>query len=198
MSYRELLSPYAGGAALDRLASYAALLERWSAVHSLVRFRSPEELVRRHLGQCLADGGPASETGRLLDVGSGAGLPGIPRLCVAPRWTGLLLEPRQKRWAFLRHVVRELGLEASVERWRYQELDPSHDRFDSITSRAVGNHRALLAWSADRLAPGGGVSLWLGEEDLESLRELAGWRVVSSAPLGRDGGRLARFEPCFT
>ncbi len=198
MSYRELLGPYADGVALDRLALYAELLERWSGTHNLVRFRSPEELVRRHIAECLADGGPGAEGGRLLDVGSGAGLPGVARLCVAPRWTGVLLEPRQKRWAFLRLAVRELGLDASAQRWRYEELPPCHGRFDSITSRAVGDHRRLLGWAADRLEAGGAVLLWLDEGRLAELRGTAGWRVVSSAPLGRDGGRLARFEPCFT
>lgn len=198
MSYRDLLAPHAGGAALDRLAAYAALLERWSAVHNLVRFGSREELVGRHLAECLADGGPGAGGGRLLDVGSGAGLPGIARLCVAPDWSGVLVEPRQKRWAFLRLAVRELGLDAVVERCRYEELPTTRGQFDSVASRAVGEHGRLLAWAAERLAPGGGVLLWLSEDRLAALRGTPGWRVVSSAPLGRDRGRLVRFEPCFT
>ncbi len=66
-----------------------------------------------------------ADTGALLDIGSGAGLPGVPLLIARPGWRGVLLEPRQKRWAFLRLVVRELGLECTVERSRYQDLGAS-------------------------------------------------------------------------
>ncbi len=60
--------------------------------------------------------------GTLLDVGSGAGLPGVPLLIARPGWRGVLLEPRQKRWAFLKTVIRELELDAEAVDRRYEEL----------------------------------------------------------------------------
>jgi 16S rRNA (guanine527-N7)-methyltransferase len=110
---------------------------------------------------------------------------------------GVLLEPRQKRWAFLRTVVRELELEATVERARFQDL-PRGGPWSLITARAVGDHETLLAWARGRLAPGGRVALWSTEDDERRLDRLAEWRVLSSKLPGLDRGRLVRLQPCFT
>ena len=107
-SFAELLSIHVEGQALDRLICYAELVERWSARHNLVRYSTRQELVERHIADALAAAPRLGAEGRLLDVGSGAGLPGVPLLAARPRWRGVLLEPRQKRWAFLRTVIREL------------------------------------------------------------------------------------------
>ena len=118
--YRELLDEHLKGAVLERMVRYAELLELWSAKHSLVRFAEPRELVDRHLLDALAGVRLLEGRGRLLDVGSGAGLPGVPLLIAKPRWRGVLLEPRQKRWAFLKLVIRELGLDAEAVDRRYE------------------------------------------------------------------------------
>lgn len=195
--FRELLAAHAEGRALDRLVRYAELLERWSARHNLVRYSGREELIRRHFVDSLAAAPLLLGRGRLLDVGSGAGLPGVPLLAVRPLWTGVLLEPRQKRWAFLRTVVRELGLAAEVVRTRYQELAPDRP-FDVITARAVGGHGGLLDWARDRLAPSGQVLLWTTVEGVFHVASAPGWRVLSSQLPGLECGRLARLQPCFT
>ena len=114
VEFADLLAAHADGPALLRLTRYAELVERWSGRHNLVRFSNRSELVQRHILEALAAAPLLKGSGRLLDVGSGAGLPGVPLLAVRPQWGGVLLEPRQKRWAFLRTVVRELGLEACV------------------------------------------------------------------------------------
>jgi 16S rRNA (guanine527-N7)-methyltransferase len=182
---------------LDRLTRYAELLERWSGRHNLVRFSSPEELVDRHILDALAAAPLLGGEGRLLDVGSGAGLPGVPLLAARPEWRGVLLEPRQKRWAFLRTVVRELDLSADVVRSRYQDLAPS-PLFDRVTVRAVGGHPALFEWARSRLAASGEILLWTTVEGLATIEGAAGWRVLSSQLPGLDCGRLARLQPCFT
>jgi 16S rRNA G527 N7-methylase RsmG len=133
----------------------------------------------------------------LLDIGSGAGLPGIPLLSVRPLWCGVLLEPRQKRWAFLRTVVRELGLKAEIDRSRYQDLGGS-TTFDAITVRAVGGVEALTGWARNRLTQSGEVLLWTTEDRVVEMKTWAGWRVLSSQLPGLDCGRLARLQPCFT
>ena len=109
----------------------------------------------------------------------------------------MLLEPRQKRWAFLRTVVRELGLEAEVVRSRYQDVDDDR-RHDVITCRAVGGHAALLEWARPRLTETGAVLLWTTTVGVEDLTALAGWRVLSSRLPGLENGRLAQLQPCFT
>jgi 16S rRNA (guanine527-N7)-methyltransferase len=195
--FAELLSAHAEGPALMRLTRYAELVEHWSGRHNLVRYSSRSELVQRHILDALAAARLLAGRGRLLDIGSGAGLPGVPLLAVRPQWSGLLLEPRQKRWAFLRTVVRELGLAAEVACSRYQDLGECPP-LDLVTVRAVGDHRALLEWARGRLARTGEVVMWTTIDGEAELRAIAGWRVLSSRLPGLDCGRLARLQPCFT
>jgi 16S rRNA (guanine527-N7)-methyltransferase len=162
-----------------------------------VRFSSRQELVERHIVDALTAAPLLEGGGRLLDVGSGAGLPGVPLLATRPEWRGVLLEPRQKRWAFLRTVVRELELSAEVVRSRYQDL-PAAQPFDRVTVRAVGGHPALLEWARGRLAESGEILLWTTEDALAAIAALPGWRVLSSQLPGLESGRLARLQPCFT
>ena len=196
-TFEVLLAGHAEGVALEKLAAYAKLLERWSARHNLVRYRDRQELVERHIADALAAAPQLADSGSLLDIGSGAGLPGVPLLIVRPGWRGFLLEPRQKRWAFLRLVVRELDLMCSVERGRYQELE-SGRRWELITARAVGGHPELLSWASNHLVGDGAVLLWTTEEVEAQLRQLGGWRVLSSALPALDRGQLCRLERCST
>jgi 16S rRNA (guanine527-N7)-methyltransferase len=193
----DLLAPHCRGEALDRVARYAELLERWSRRHNLVRYSSRRELVGRHLVDSLAAAPFLGGSGRLLDVGSGAGLPGVPLLAACPGWSGVLLEPRQKRWAFLRLVVRELGLSAEVDRARYQDF-VGDATWDAITARAVGDFEGVLDWARPRVSVGGQVVVWTTDDTEADLRETRGWRVLSSSLPGLDRGRLVRFKPCFT
>ena len=195
--FAELLASHSGGEELDRLVRYAELLEQWSERHNLVRFSDRRELVERHLVDALAAVDMLGETGELLDIGSGAGLPGVPLLVARPRWTGVLLEPRQKRWAFLRMVIRELDLDARAERARYQELTAGRS-WDLITARALGAYGELLGWARTRLSAGGALIVWTTVGKEGELREQPGWRMLSSALPGLDRGRLARLQPCFT
>jgi 16S rRNA (guanine527-N7)-methyltransferase len=198
LSFEQLLAPHAGGAELRRLVRYAELLERWSGAHNLVRWRSREELVNRHLLDALAARGLLGECGRLLDVGSGAGLPGIPLLAVRPAWRGVLLEPRQKRWAFLRLVIRELDLQVQAVQQRYQEYRGAEGPFDVVTARALGGYGGLLAWARCGLSDGGCVLLWATVDVERELEEQPGWRVLSSPLPGMERGRLVQMVPCFT
>ncbi len=186
------------GPLADRLEVYLELLERWNRTHNLVRYGSREELVRRHVLEALEGVTHLPEPpGLLVDVGSGAGLPGVPLLAARPRWRGILVEPRSKRWAFLRLVVRELGLRAEAVRCRYREL-AAGGPVDVVTARALGGYRELLEWARDRLPAEGKVLLWLGAEEAAALGELPGWRVVLSPLPGLERGVLAEIRPCFT
>ena len=195
-SFHTLLTGRVPHGAAARLASYASLVEKWRARHNLVCFHSREEFVERHVVEALAPLPYMHENGRLLDVGSGAGLPGIPLLCACPEWKGTLLEPRQKRWAFLKMAVRELGLEAEVVRERYSLW--SGEKVDLVTARAVGGHEALLGWARSRLTAGGAVALWVTDVEEAQFREFPGWRVLSSPLTSLDRGRLIRFQVCST
>lgn len=196
-SFHSLLADHLEGETLERMVRYAQLLETWSVRHNLVRFSDRRELVERHLLDSLAGAHLLDNHGVLLDVGSGAGLPGVPLLVARPGWSGVLLEPRQKRWAFLKMVIRELRLDARAVDRRYEDLEVE-ETFDLITTRAVGGHDALLDWARTRLAGGGGVAIWTTVEGERGLTEKAGWRVLSWPIVGLDRGRLVCLKQCST
>jgi len=188
-SFRALLEEHLDGFALERMVRYAELLETWSARHNLVRFSSRRELVERHILDAIAGERLLEDEGVLLDVGSGAGLPGVPLLVARPGWRGVLLEPRKKRWAFLKRVIRELELDARAVDLRYEEL-PADVFYDLISARAVGGHRALLGWARSHLEDGGAVALWTTIEGEREVAAEKGWRVLSWPLVGLDRGRL--------
>ena len=195
-SFLELIQGRVPVGAVDRLVAYGELLEQWSLRHNLVKVASREELVERHLLESLAPLGQLDQVGHMVDIGSGAGLPGIPLLCAMDQWSGVLVEPRRKRWAFLSLVVRELGLGARVLRTRYEGLDEGG--FNLITARAVGGHDKLLAWAPEHLAPSGAVALWATTDEARRLGGLSGWSMVTSPLIGLERGRLIFFKVCST
>lgn len=194
--YEELFDGRVSCEVANRLARYAGLVEKWGRRHNLVKVSSRQELVDRHILEALAVCRFMNSEGRMLDVGSGAGFPGIPILCAQPGWSGVLLEPRQKRWAFLKMVVRELDLDAEVFCGRFEAFGPAS--VDLVTARALGGHEDLLSWAKPRLTDAGCVALWGTEDEENRLRSLSGWRVLSSPLIGLDRGRLIRFQECST
>jgi len=194
--YRNLLDGRAPIEAIDKLAGYASELERWSQKQSLVRFSSPEELIHRHILESLEALPLLQKEGRLLDIGSGAGLPGIPLLCALPGFSGVLLEPRAKRWAFLRHIIRELGLKAEARRESFQ--DHRDGDYSLVTSRALGGHEDMALWSREHLRSDGRVLFWATEREEKVLRGLSGWNVLGSPIAGLARGRLILMKECFT
>jgi len=195
--FRGLLSPHCGGKTLDRLVQFAELVEKWSGRHYLIHYADRRELVNRHMVDALAGVNLIPPAGRLVDVGSGAGFPAVPLLAACPGLSGLLLEPRQKRWAFLKLVVRELELDAEVVRVRYQDVEDAGP-WSVVTTRAVANQPRIAEWARPRLASDGVVLLWTTEKTEATLTALAGWRMLSSRLPGLDRGRLIRLQPCFT
>jgi 16S rRNA (guanine527-N7)-methyltransferase len=196
-TYRALLVGRVDDDAVDRLAEYGALLERWSRKHNLVRFDEPRELVDRHLLDAMAGARLLAGCGRLVDVGAGAGLPGVPLLVARPGWSGVLVEPRQKRWAFLKLVIRELALDAEAVDVRYEDLEDDGS-FDLVTTRAVGRPEAILEWARPRLSDEGRVAFWTTVEGEQEIARMRGWRVLSWPLVGLDRGRLVSLRKCST
>lgn len=172
-------------AGVERLLVYLAELMKWSRRVNLVARDTPEaQVVETHFLDSLTllpflDG--AGEV-HLLDVGSGAGFPGLALACVRPDARCTLCEPRQKRVSFLRHVVRTLGLanvevvadrvEAQASAWQ--------GRFTHITSRAVAEPAAFLPLVRPLVTPATRVLLMLARaEGLAGIDRLVSgpWRV---------------------
>ena len=140
------------------LIRYLALLQRWNATHNLTAVRDPLEMVPRHLLDSLAVL-PYLPEGAVADIGSGAGLPGIPLAICRPAQPFTLVEPAAKRVAFLRHAIADLGL-ANVQVAPQGSEDYHPDpcpqviisrataplaRFDAMTRHLQGPHTRVLA-----------------------------------------------------
>ncbi len=144
-----ILTPYLNPVpqqAVASLTDYLDLLVRWNGRTNLTAIRSPEEIVRRHFGESLFAGThlgePLPET--LLDLGSGAGFPGLPIAILHPQIKVMLAESQNKKASFLREVVRTLSL-GNVEVWAGRaEALPADRVFHTVTLRAVDNMKAAL------------------------------------------------------
>ena len=176
-----ILLPYGGKALTDSqlasLAKYLELLTRWNQTIPLTSIQDDTEVVARHFGESIFAGPllPMSR-GRLADVGSGAGFPGLPLKIAFPELQVTLLEPSIKKCAFLREVQSALGLPGlDVVRNRYEDFHAAPGSFDFVCSRALGGYKRLLLWSKVVLKPGGHVILWLGTEDSNLLTRVKYW-----------------------
>ena len=150
-----------------RLTLYLDLLHRWGRRVNLTADPRPEAVVSRHLpdGFALAAvvqrilGDTEGQRPKALDVGSGGGLPAVVFGVLCPRWCLTLCEPRQKRAAFLRTVVAELGLEWVVVGQRVEQVDG--DTHDLCLSRATWSPAVWLERSAPFCVRGGWTALFL-------------------------------------
>ena len=154
-------------AATARLLAYVDLLARWNATYNLSAVRDPLEMITRHLLDCLAIV-PYVRGETLADLGSGAGLPGIPLAIAAPQRQVTLVDSNGKKTRFLRAAVRELGLaNVCVAECRIEAIEGT---FDCITTRAVASLADMLGWGGSLLAPEG---VWLALKGRFPQDELA-------------------------
>lgn len=162
------------------LAAFLALLERWSRVHNLTAIRDPAEAIGRHLLESL-ELAPLLRGGSVADVGTGAGLPGMPLAIAEPARQFTLIESRAKRVAFLRHVVGALGLtNVTVAHCRVEDLRPERP-FATVLARALAPPAELLALCAPLVAPGGAAVLSTTEPLAAELVRLAPAHGLSPA-----------------
>ncbi len=136
-------------ALFEQLSLYLDLLLKWNARTNLTAIREPEQIVTRHFGESLflASHLP-SEVQTLLDLGSGAGFPGLPCQLLHPNLAITLAESQNKKAAFLQEVIRSLCLPTQVHAGRAESLISAH-RFDLVTLRAVDRMEAALALAAE-------------------------------------------------
>lgn len=143
---------------IPALSTYLDLLLRWNERTNLTSIRDPEQIVCRHFGESLlAARVLASRLGdgsAVLDIGSGAGFPGLPIQLALPGLRVTLAESQGKKSAFLREAVRVTGSAAEVWAGRSQELQAER-RFHAVTMRAVDRPEQAAAEAGKRLLPGG-------------------------------------------
>jgi 16S rRNA (guanine527-N7)-methyltransferase len=137
-----------------RLLRYLALLQKWNRVYNLTAIRDEAKLVSHHLLDSLAVV-PHLRGHRVLDVGTGAGLPGIAIAVASPAVEVVMLDSNHKKLAFVTQAVGELGLShASVERTRVEQWHPARG-FDTVISRAFAELPDFARLAGHLLAPGG-------------------------------------------
>lgn len=121
-----------------KLLTYLQLLHHWNKAYNLTAIRDPREMVSRHLLDSLSIL-PYVHGERLLDVGTGAGLPGIPLAIARPEMTFSLLDSNGKKIRFLRQVVMELGLTNVIPIQQRLEQMESCQSYDQVTARAFSD-----------------------------------------------------------
>jgi len=162
--------------AVNRLTVFVAELSRWAGRHRLVGRGEEMEIVRVHVSDSLAWlrglellSGQSLADALVLDVGTGAGLPGLALCCARPEVRVALNEVAQKKLAFLYAIIHKLGVECQVLGVRAEELARDGERFDHVVARGV---RPPMSWFAlgRQLARRGGT-VWILASDRQQVPE---------------------------
>lgn len=170
------------------LRRYLDLLARWNRTYNLTAIRDPGEMVTLHVLDSLSMHAYLDGIASLADLGTGAGLPGIPLAIARPGLAVTLVESNGKKARFLREAVRSLGLaNAGVAESRAEAVDMPA-AFDAITARAMATLGDIIAVGGHLLAPRGRLLAMKGvRPDAEIAALPAGWRVEAIHPLAVPG-----------
>ena len=165
--------------ARQKMLDYLSLIEKWNKVYNLTAIRGKDQMVSHHLLDSLAVL-PRLWPGRWLDVGCGAGLPGLVLAIAKPDWHFTLVDSNSKKTSFVKQAIIELGLHNSTVRCLRIEDMQAEEKFDGIISRAfaetadfVGLTRHLLAekgrWAAMKGAPEQELKRLPGDIEVERI-----------------------------
>jgi 16S rRNA (guanine527-N7)-methyltransferase len=159
----------------QKLLEYLALLQKWNKVYNLTAVRDPEQMVSNHLLDSLAVV-PYLWPGRWLDVGSGAGLPGIILAIARPNWSFALLDSNSKKTSFIQQASIELGLTNVSVRCERIETWQDEEKFDGIISRAFAETAEFISLTRHLLKKDGRWAAMKGvpEQELTRLPEDVG------------------------
>jgi len=174
--------------ALEKLSLYLELLLHWNRRINLTGLRDPRVIVRRLFGASLYLARLIELRGWLVDVGSGAGFPGLALKLATPDLKVTLLEPRKRKAAFLKEVIREGGFtitEVVVDRFETWAGRINNGQVAIITTRGVELSAALLSRMAETLSPAGTVAVFTSLKIAQSLltrEEALSWHEPSAIP----------------
>lgn len=194
-SVRSLLEPFQlelSSSQISQLMAYLDLLLRWNSKINLTSIRTGEECVTRHFGESLFLARWVALQGKLLDIGSGAGFPGLALRIVFPVLATTLLEPVAKKRAFLKEAARVCGIsqvEIRPERLEGFARQTPATTFDTVTARAVGHFDSLIPQALKILKPGGRICLWIGQNQgqlVQGSSERMQWGAPIAIPMGRE------------
>jgi 16S rRNA (guanine527-N7)-methyltransferase len=187
------------GSALETARQFAEILATDGVQRGLIGPRETSRLWDRHLLNCAVVAELLPEAGELVDIGSGAGLPGVVLAMLRPGIRVVLLEPMLRRSAFLEECLARLDLpNTTVVRGRAEDM-AGVIRADIATARAVAPLDRLAGWAAGLLRPGGEILAIKGqsaEQELAAARPVLSRLRVRSAEVLRVG--QGRVEPATT
>jgi 16S rRNA (guanine527-N7)-methyltransferase len=190
---RQLLEPFGLNLSADQIGqviTYLELLLRWNEKINLTGIRDAPGCLRRHFGESLYLGRWVELKGKLLDIGSGAGFPGLCLKIIFPDLSVTLLEPVAKKRGFLKEAARVCGMSrVEVRRERLEDFAGSAAPpavYDAATARAVGHLEELIPLASRCLKAGGELFLWLSRRQASELG-YSEMRAVRSLPLPGGG-----------
>ena len=156
---------------VGRLLAYLVLLQKWNQVYNLTAIRESSRMVSHHLLDSLAVL-PHLRAQRVVDVGTGAGLPGIPLALANKQWSVTLADSNHKKLAFVTQVIGELKVEnAAIQRDRVEAWHPAAG-FDIVISRAFAELQDFVRLAGHLAAPGGKLVAMKGLEPFEEIAQI--------------------------
>jgi 16S rRNA (guanine527-N7)-methyltransferase len=160
-----------------QIQQYMSILLMWNEKINLTAIQDPLEVLNRHFCECMyAASAVPLEHGRLADVGSGGGFPGLPLKIIRPELQVFLIESNVKKATFLAEVARELELrDTRVLVSRYEELGEEVAPLDFVCSRALGEFVPFLEWARSEKVAAKQVILWIGARDLPEIQKVRTW-----------------------
>jgi 16S rRNA (guanine527-N7)-methyltransferase len=160
-----------------QIQQYMKILWIWNEKINLTAIRDSREILYRHFCESMyAAVSVPVENGRLADVGSGGGFPGLPLKIIRPDLHIILVESNLKKATFLAEVIRELGLtHTQVLVRRYEELGEEVAPLDYVCSRALGEFACFLDWAHSEQLAAKQVILWIGARDLPEIQKSTWW-----------------------
>jgi len=175
-----------------QIQQYTNILLAWNEKINLTSIRDPLEILNRHFCECMyAASTVPVEHGRLADVGSGAGFPGLPLKIIRPELQAFLIESNVKKATFLAEAIRDLGLAgARVLVSRYEELAEEVAPLDFVCSRALGEFGPFLEWAHSEKVAAKQVILWIGTRDLQEVQKIQTWDWREPIPVPHSLRRL--------
>ena len=177
---------------VQQIQRYIEILLAWNEKVNLTAIRDPIEILHRHFCESMyAAAAVPVENGRLADVGSGGGFPGLPLKIIRPDLQVFLIESNIKKATFLAEVIRELSLAgARVLVNRYEELTEEVAPLDVVCSRALGDFQPFLEWAASERVAASQVILWVGARDVEEIKKVLTWDWREPLPVPNSLRRL--------
>jgi 16S rRNA (guanine527-N7)-methyltransferase len=162
---------------IHQMQRHMTLLLKWNESVNLTAIRDPLEILYRHFCESMFAASVMSlDSGRLADVGSGGGFPGLALKIIRPELEVFLVESNVKKATFLAEAVRDLDLTgARVIVSRYEDLGEELAPLDFACSRAVGEFSTFLKWTASPQIDAKQTLLWVGGRDLDEIRSLPSW-----------------------